>query len=171
MRHPAFVSDRCIRRHGRDPHRRKSLIHSAPVEDGVYSSAWLILSTTASRQPRCSRLSVHMVRRCLAQPRHWLVENAACLLRLGLRQSGDPSRRRCRVGHCVNRRRSCDGADPACSGTAPGASPQSALAQKTSIADVGTVMPNWAWFKDVDHLRVAAQVLASKPSSRVRGAR
>ena len=51
VRHPPFVRWSPIRRHVLDPGRRKLSTHSAPSEGGVSSSAWSILSTTASKPP------------------------------------------------------------------------------------------------------------------------
>ena len=51
MRHPTLVRWPPIRRHGLDPRRRKSSIDPAPAEAAVFSSAWSIVSTTASRTP------------------------------------------------------------------------------------------------------------------------
>ena len=59
VRHPTFVRWPPIRRHERDPQRRKSSIDPAPAEAAVSSAAWLILSMTASRAPWRSTVFHH----------------------------------------------------------------------------------------------------------------
>ena len=49
VRHPPFVSGPPIRRHGRDPRRRKSSIISRPLEAGSSCSHWTIFSMTKPR--------------------------------------------------------------------------------------------------------------------------
>ena len=44
VRHPAFVSGACIRRHVLDPRKRKSSIIRRPLEAGFSCSRWSIFS-------------------------------------------------------------------------------------------------------------------------------
>ena len=57
VRHPTLVRWPPIRRHRRDPRRRKLSNHPAPPEAAVSSSAWSIFSTTAARPPWRSTVS------------------------------------------------------------------------------------------------------------------
>ena len=48
MSGPTFVGRTPLRRHVLDPARRKSSIHPAPLEGGLFCSDWLIFGTTTS---------------------------------------------------------------------------------------------------------------------------